>query len=119
MAGLSNREKPDDFPIDSHIQHRVPSSHQRQMAGPGGVVRRTRSLRWLLVYVVEGTMLHLRAAERPGKQGTTTRIVAAAATRKHSRIMGQRTTPEKPLTLWRNHDYLLLFLGQAVSSLGI
>jgi predicted MFS family arabinose efflux permease len=33
-------------------------------------------------------------------------------------IVGKEMTPEQPVSLWRNRDYLLLWLGQAVSSLG-
>ncbi len=33
-------------------------------------------------------------------------------------IVGKEITPEKPVSLWRNRDYLLLWLGQGVSSLG-
>ena len=32
--------------------------------------------------------------------------------------MGEEAVSQKPIPLWRNHDYLLLWLGQAVSSLG-
>ena len=32
--------------------------------------------------------------------------------------MGQNGISERPVTLWRNRDYLLLWLGQAISSLG-
>src|SRR5437764_4833163 len=38
--------------------------------------------------------------------------------RKSSREMGQNGISERPVSLWRNRDYLLLWLGQAVSSLG-
>ncbi|HAT43583.1 MAG TPA: MFS transporter, partial [Ktedonobacter sp.] len=32
--------------------------------------------------------------------------------------MEREILAEKPVSLWRNHDYLLLWLGQGVSSLG-
>src|SRR6266487_3419988 len=32
--------------------------------------------------------------------------------------MGEEVVSQKPIPLWHNHDYLLLWLGQAVSSLG-
>jgi len=32
--------------------------------------------------------------------------------------MGEEVVSQKSIPLWRNHDYLLLWLGQAVSSLG-
>src|SRR5437764_121380 len=39
--------------------------------------------------------------------------------RKSSREMGQNGISEHPVSLWRTRDYLLLLLGQAVSSLGM
>src|SRR3989440_12131114 len=38
--------------------------------------------------------------------------------RKSLREMGKNITSERPVSLWRNRDYLLLWLGQAISSLG-
>src|SRR5258708_15186086 len=38
--------------------------------------------------------------------------------RKRPWCMDTEVIPQKPVPLWRNRDYLLLWLGQAVSSLG-
>src|SRR5712691_6263959 len=37
---------------------------------------------------------------------------------KGPRCMGEEMVSQKSIPLWRNHDYLLLWLGQAISSLG-
>ncbi|GCE09381.1 MFS transporter [Dictyobacter aurantiacus] len=40
------------------------------------------------------------------------------STEARAAYMDTEVIPQKPVPLWRNHDYLLLWLGQAVSSLG-